>query len=425
MTFGMILNERDLREARNSLSALDAALSSERALEPMVKGLPPEIVVQVARAMKAERAELAELVAAYENAKNSGDHHPLQKRAGSDPGLILIVARIAKGMSQRDLAWRLGVKEQQIQRYEADRYNSISLKNYNKVATLLGVSLRADISEIREFRGLDLVIEDVSKEDIRKILRHGRENGWFSESANKEELRRFIAENRITFGSPSLLRTGLNVKDHSEDILLHAWRARVTNLALTIIDVSKPRFVPLDVTWLPDLVRQSVFADGPKRAQKMLLEHGIVLVAEPQIAGLSVDGAAFLIGETPVIGMTLRRDALDNFWFTLLHEIAHAILHYRTGLAVGFFDQTDADTNDDQEAEADTFASNILIPEERWRKSAARIARSPEVIERFAAEIGIHPAIVFGRIRKERGDYSLFSQKIGLRQVRNVLAEGA
>lgn len=425
MTFGMILNERDLREARSSLAALDAALSSEHALEPMIKGLPPEVVVQVARAMKAERAELVEVITAYENAKDRGDHSSLQKRAGSDPGLTMIVARIAKGMSQRDLAWRLGVKEQQVQRYEADCYSTISLKNYQRVAALLGVSLRAEISEIRELRGLDLVIDDVSKDDIRKILRHGRDSGWFSESADKEELRRFIAESRITFGSPSLLRTGLNVKDHSEDILLHAWRARVTNRALAIIDASKPRFVPLDVTWLPDLVRQSVFADGPKRAQDMLLEHGIVLVTERQIAGLAIDGAAFLIGEIPVIGMTLRRDALDNFWFTLLHEVAHAILHYRTGLAVGFFDQTEADSVDDQEAEADTFASNILIPEERWRKSAARIARSPEVIERFAAEIGLHPAIVFGRIRKERSDYSLFSQKIGTGKVRSLLIAGA
>lgn len=420
----MILNERDLREARGSLAALDSALSSERVLEPIVKGLPPEVVSQVARAMKAERAEMAKIVAAYENAKDGGNHRPLQKQAGSDPGLILIVARIAKKMSQRDLAWRLGVKEQQVQRYEADRYSTISLKNYERVASLLGVSLRAEISDIKELRGLDMVIDDVSKEDIKKILKHGRDNGWFSASADREDLRRFIAENRITFGSPSLLRTGLNVKDHSEDILLHAWRARVTNLALTVIDASKPLFVPLDVTWLPELARQSAFADGPKRAQDMLLEHGIVLVAEPQIAGLTIDGAAFLIGEIPVIGMTLRRDALDNFWFTLLHEVAHAILHYRTGLAVGFFDQTEAESVDDQEAEADTFASNILIPEERWRKSAARIARSPEVIERFAAEIGIHPAIVFGRIRKERNDYSLFSQKIGTGQVRKMFIAG-
>ncbi len=419
----MILNERDLREARNGLAGLNAALTSERVLAHVVNGLPPEVVEQVLRVMKTERAELSEVVEAYENAKDRGDHQLLQKRAANDPGLTLIVARISKGMSQRDLAWRLGIKEQQVQRYEADRYNNTSLKNCERIATLLGVSLRAEISDLKEIRGLDLVIDDVSKESIRKILKHGRENGWFSQDADKEELRRFIAENKIKFGSPTLLRTGLNIKDHSEDIILHAWRARVTSRAQSVIDVCKPHFAPLDLTWLPALTRESVFADGPKRAQNMLRDHGIILIPERQIPGLAIDGAAFLIDRIPIIGMTLRHDALDNFWFTLLHEVAHTILHYRTGLAIGFFDQADADSADAQEAEADAFASNILIPEERWRRSGARIARSSDVIEKFASEIGIHPAIVFGRIRKERRDYSIFSKKIGVNQVRNVLFE--
>ncbi len=419
----MILNERDLREARNGLAGLNAALTSERVLAHVVNGLPPEVVEQVLRVMKTERAELSEVVEAYENAKDRGDHQLLQKRAANDPGLTLIVARISKGMSQRDLAWRLGIKEQQVQRYEADRYNNTSLKNCERIATLLGVSLRAEISDLKEIRGLDLVIDDVSKESIRKILKHGRENGWFSQDADKEELRRFIAENKIKFGSPTLLRTGLNIKDHSEDIIIHAWRARVTSRAQSVIDVCKPHFAPLDLTWLPALTRESVFADGPKRAQNMLRDHGIILIPERQIPGLAIDGAAFLIDRIPIIGMTLRHDALDNFWFTLLHEVAHTILHYRTGLAIGFFDQADADSADAQEAEADAFASNILIPEERWRRSGARIARSSDVIEKFASEIGIHPAIVFGRIRKERRDYSIFSKKIGVNQVRNVLFE--
>lgn len=421
MAYGMILNERDLREARNGLAGLDAALTSEGILEHVINGLPPEVIEQVMRAMKTERAELAGLVEAYESARDRGDHRLMHKRAGSDPGLTLIVARISKGMSQRELAWRLGIKEQQVQRYESDRYSTTSLKNFQRIAALLGVNLRAEISEIKELRGLDLVIDDVSKENIKKILKHGQEHGWFSQDADKEDLRRFIAENKIAFGSPTLLRTGLNTKDHSEDILLHAWRARVTSQATEVINHCKPRFTPLNLTWLPALVRESVYPDGPRRAQDVLRQHGIILIPERQIPGLAIDGAAFLIDEIPVIGMTLRHDALDNFWFTLLHEVGHAILHYRTGLAVGFFDQTDAESSDAQEKEADVFASNILISEERWRKSSARIARSPDVIEKFALEIGINPAIVFGRIRKERKDYSIFSKKIGLNQVRNVL----
>jgi HTH-type transcriptional regulator/antitoxin HigA len=116
--------------------------------------------------------------------------------------------------------------------------------------------------------------------------------------------------------------------------------------------------------------------------------------------------------------MTIRKDTVDNFWFTLLHEIGHAILHYQTGLATGFFDQIDAPSIDEQEAEADLFATSILIPEEKWRRSKARIATSADVIEKFAREISVNPAIVFGRIRRERNNYSIFSGKIGQGTVR-------
>lgn len=418
-----ILNEKELRDAKARITNLGEALASKSALNQVVAGLPPEVVSQVTEMMARECEELGRLVSAYEAAKDSGDAKELVERAGHDPGLTLIVARIAKGFSQKDLAWRLGVKEQQVQRYEADRYSTISLKNYRRIAILLGVRLEASIQDNPAFRGLDQVIGNVSKADIRKILKHGRDNGWFSESDGEAELRQSIAENRIQFGSPSLLRTGLNVVDHSEDVLLHAWRARVSTRAQRVLPNLRLKFDPLEINWLPEFVRLSLYEDGPVRAQRLLKERGLILIVEPQIPGLAIDGAAYLDNGTPVIGMTLRKDTLDNFWFTLLHELGHTILHYRSGLSVGFFDQIEASSVDEQEAEADTFASNMLIPEERWRRSTARISNSVTTIERFASEVGIHPAIVFGRIRKERNNYAIFSNKIGSKSVRKQFAK--
>jgi HTH-type transcriptional regulator/antitoxin HigA len=192
----------------------------------------------------------------------------------------------------------------------------------------------------------------------------------------------------------------------------------VTRLAVKFVQRNQVRYRPLHFSWLKDLVRLSGLDDGPLRARKLLAEHGIVVIAEPQIAGMKVDGAAFLVDETPVIGITLRRDYVDNFWFTLLHEIGHIILHYRTGLASGFFDDADNPGIDDLEAEANDFAGNMLIPDEVWKRSSARIAKTAEPIERLAKQLGIAPAIVFGRVRLERHDYSLFSNKIGRGQVR-------
>lgn len=57
----------------------------------------------------------------------------------------LIKARIASGLSQRELADRLGLKEQQIQRYEADRYGSASLQRVQEIAQAIGVRIQNQI----------------------------------------------------------------------------------------------------------------------------------------------------------------------------------------------------------------------------------------------------------------------------------------
>ena len=77
---------------------------------------------------------------------------------------------------------------------------------------------------------------------------------------------------------------------------------------------------------------------------------------------MKIDGAAFLVDEIPVIGMTLRLDAVDNFWFTLLHEVAHVILHYRTGLASGFFDDVDNPAIDELESRSRTIRERHTYP---------------------------------------------------------------
>lgn len=422
----VILNEREARDARAAVSELGRLLSSEQFFEPIIAGLPPSVVNGFRKAIRTERAELEVSVAAYEAAKG-GNFNDLKRRARNDPGISLIIARIARNLTQKELARKLGMKEQQIQRYEADRYSSISLANYRRIASLLGVEWEIRLCDC--FGGGWNIARDVSAVEIKKILKHARASGWFDfhPAGHAEEdvnyLQRYISDHILKYGSPSLLRTGLNIDDHSEDLVLLAWKARVTHRAEQIIASHNVSYRPLEITWLLDLVKLSRYANGPALARDLLLTKGIVLVAEAQIPGMKVDGAAFLLEGVPVIGLTLRRDTVDNFWFTLLHEVGHVILHYRTGLSVGFFDDADATSAEEVEREADDFASNILIPEERWKRSPARISKSAEVIEKFANELGIHSAIVFGRIQKERENYAFFSNAIGRGAVRKHLID--
>ena len=419
----LISTDRQAREIEAEIADLDTALSSEQTLKAIVSGLPREVVEGVRRSLATERRELSAALAAYEEAKR-GHAAQLKKQADGDPGALLIAARIIRRLSQKDLARKLGLQEQQIQRYEAERYESISLARYRKVAHVLGVRLSGDIEP--RHKEWTFACSSPSSEELSRVLRHARANGWLEGDGPDEkavsQLKRQVADHVSCHGTPSLLRTGLNVVDHTGDWTLLFWKAQVTRVAERIIAERKPVYRSMDVSWLVDLVRLSRLDDGPARARDMLLEHGIVLVTEPCIAGMEVDGAAFLVDDGPVIGMTLRRDRLDNFWFTLLHEIAHVVLHYRTGLSAGFFDDdVTAKGVDELEEEANDFAGNLLLPDEVWTRSPARIARTAEPVEKLARRLSIHPAIVFGRIRLERDDYSLFSNKIGHGLVRRQL----
>jgi HTH-type transcriptional regulator/antitoxin HigA len=425
----VILNEREARHGRATLAEIDRVLSSEEFFEPIIAGLPIDVVDGYRRALAQQRTDLREVLSAYEKAKE-GDHFELKQLAGSDPGLFLIVARIARRYSQKELARRLGLKEQQIQRYEAERYRSISLSNYLRIAHVLGARWEMKLSEDGALwpRSGWEVAADISASGVKKVIKHAKQHNWFekdtSSLAGEESysyLQRYISDHILNYGSPTLLRTGLNIESDSDDLLLVAWKSRVTRVAEKIVVENKVEYQGLGISWLCDFVSLSAREDGPAQAREFLMDRGIVLVTEPQITGLKLDGAAFLVGNIPIIGMTLRRDTIDNFWFTLLHEIGHVILHHRIGLRSGFFDDIDNVSLDEIEQEANDFASNMLIPTEKWNRSTARIAKSGSVIEKFAKEIGIHPAIVFGRVQKERQDYATFSDKIGRGLVRNSL----
>lgn len=199
---------------------------------------------------------------------------------------------------------------------------------------------------------------------------------------------------------------------------LFAWTTRVTTIALNSPPKQKWRPGAFTLDRMRELARLSIAPDGPTKAADMLREFGISLIVEPHLPKTYLDGAAILsIEGHPIIGMSLRHDRIDSFWFTLFHELAHTELHYNE--ATGFVDDLDVRKDDDpKEFEADQMASEALIPEDKWKSSAASVFPSKDTLLRFAREIGIHPAIVAGRIRKELNSYHLYNDLIGHGRVR-------
>lgn len=417
----LISTERQARETEVEIEQISKALSSEQTLKSIIDGLPELAIQAIGRSLATEKRELSKKLEAFRRAQN-GDVELMKQQVGDDLGDLLIVARLAQNWKQKDLARKLGLQEQAIQRWESERYRSINLANYMKVAGALSLEFSARFLSAKVAKWL--APPDLNPAEVQKVLKHARTHGWLDEPDSDENgiqrLIRYVSEHVGRYGTPSLLRTGINVKDHSEDWVLLSWKAQVTRRAESIIKSERLNYRPLDLSWLKQLAKHSQQQDGPIKAQALLKEHGIVLVIERNIFGMEVDGAAFLVENIPVIGLTLRRDAVDNFWFTLMHEVAHVILHYRTGLASGFFDDVEHVDVDEFEEEANKFASELLLPDEVWCRSPARIAKTTAPIENLARQLNISPAIIYGRIRFERKNYAIFSDRIGLGAVRKL-----
>tara|TARA_R110002094_G_scaffold221376_2_gene195801 strand:- start:160 stop:786 length:627 start_codon:yes stop_codon:yes gene_type:complete len=167
------------------------------------------------------------------------------------------------------------------------------------------------------------------------------------------------------------------------------------------------------------LAKTSLSENGPAEAQDFLYRLGIPLVIEPHLPKTYLDGAAILlIAERPIIALSLRHDRLDNFWFTLMHEVAHVVLHSNIG-CIDFIDDLDVATSDDpREREADDLAREALIPSDAWEKSPASNLRSPQAAQHLARQLSIHPAIVAGRMRHHWKDFRLLKNYVGHRDVR-------
>jgi HTH-type transcriptional regulator/antitoxin HigA len=215
-----------------------------------------------------------------------------------------------------------------------------------------------------------------------------------------------------------------NSNKEINDNALSAWQARVLSIAS---EFELPPYVheKFNVDFIRDIVKTSTFSSGPILAKELLQKRGIPLVILSHLPHTYLDGACFKSPSgRPVIGLSLRHDRLDNFWFTLIHELAHIYLHLGNN-KVAFFDDTEHGTVhscNPQEIEANNLAADLLIPNDEWNKDKNELLatnREAKIIE-FADNLGISPAIVAGRIRWESNDYTRFAPLVGSKTVRKM-----
>jgi transcriptional regulator with XRE-family HTH domain/Zn-dependent peptidase ImmA (M78 family) len=136
----MIKNERQYRISASAAERFESALAARRSSPPADSGIHPRMWQAEEEALRAQVDELRADIAAYD-ALRSGRQQIFAVSQLTDLPRALIEARIAAGLTQKDLAVRLDLPEQAIQRYESTDYSTASLERLQEVASAVGVEL--------------------------------------------------------------------------------------------------------------------------------------------------------------------------------------------------------------------------------------------------------------------------------------------
>lgn len=205
-----------------------------------------------------------------------------------------------------------------------------------------------------------------------------------------------------------------------------AWLYRVKQLTKDMLVARySPEAVRLAAERLRPL-RSSV--DEARRVPRILTECGIRFVIVESLPSGKIDGVCFWLNDfSPVIGMSLRHDRIDNFWFVLRHELEHVIRrHGRDSIMVDAdLDAPQSDSIADEEKVANEAAADFCVP--RVAMDQFIVRKAPFFAERdllgFARTLKVHPGLVAGQLRHRTGRFDRFQAHLA--KIRSTVAPNA
>ncbi|MEN5033870.1 ImmA/IrrE family metallo-endopeptidase [Pseudomonas sp. TWI929] len=209
--------------------------------------------------------------------------------------------------------------------------------------------------------------------------------------------------------------------DSAEETKIQAWLSMVSEKSkLEFLSRAIPRFQGLSHEQLREIALISL---QPDRVST-LIDHlagayGVILVVEPGFKAMKMDGCTFKLSQgTPVIGITIRYNRYDNFWFTLMHELAHISLHYDQ-LDQPILDDFDVSVDSDIEIEANIIAKKSLVSTEDWRHIwNARTDKRQFLL--YCERANVHPAIAAGMLRHQAKNYKLYPELVQVMNLREA-----
>ncbi len=351
------------------------------------------------------------------------------------PGDFLREELEARGWSQVEFAEIIGRPLRTVNEIIAAK-RGISPTTAKEFAAALGTSAEVWMNLETTYR---LQNVQPAPERIRKLarirshypVRDMVKRGWLEPSGSPDvleaQLLRFFSIK--TLDEEPRLEYATRRSDEPENLsqLQKAWLFRMKQLAQAIQTASYSEHKLRRA--LGSLHALMVAPEEARHVPRVLSDAGVRFVVVEPFPGSKIDGVCCWLSKSkPVIGMTLRFDRIDNFWFVLRHEIEHVLQrHGQTAVIVDT--ELDRAIGEEQQPEeeriANVGAADFCVPKTELDDFIARVspAFSRRCVEGFAATLQVHPGIVVGQLQRRLGRYDLFRNL--LVKVREIVVANA
>lgn len=305
----------------------------------------------------------------------------------------------------------------------------LTMKMARAIHQGLGISAEILLQDkpVKSFDELDAY--DFDKFPVREMEKNGAFR-WFGITDIKDKAEEGISLMIQSLGGKEALPSGFYRKTSSPRLSAKTDQYALLGWELQLLLEEKMN--PVDQAFSRERLTDKVFnqllglsrlKEGPLLAKEFLKDYGINLLIVPHLKKTYLDGASFLTRENQaIIGMSLRYDRLDNFWFTLCHELGHLMTHLNPDdFIIDDMTMKGSESDTEVEREADHFAETILFPEglsdkpfELW---------TPKDVKEEAERQGCHIASVAGHIRHETGNWRRFRNLVGQDEVRHLFTD--
>jgi HTH-type transcriptional regulator/antitoxin HigA len=352
-----------------------------------------------------------------------------QAEQTKSPGEMVREAMEAKGWNQTDLAYALGATTASVNQILSDK-RGISANMARALGAALGLPAKAFARVQAEWDVLHNADDPdptiaarariLSRYPLREMVRRGWVDPEHGNGSLEEQVCRFFGVRTID-EIPHLAHSARKTSYEEVSPLQLAWLFRVRQIAkeMAVEPYSKTKLEQQ----IENFKSLREDADGVRFVPRFLAAAGVRYVVVEGLPNSKIDGVCFwLDSHSPVIGMSIRADRIDNFWFVLRHECAHVLHGHGRYSAILDSDMDQGQASSEEEVIADREAADFCVPEDKMKSFFLR--KKPFFAERevmaFAKRMQVHPGLVVGQLHRLSGRYDLLRGH--LVKVRRVLA---